>query len=129
MRVEATFEITGWDQETWDESPSGTLGRARVTKQFSGDIDGTSVAEVLMATTGAGPAAYAAQERFTGTFAGRRGSFVAQHGATSLAEGSRWVIVTGSGSGDLDGLSGTGTLDIVDGVHRIAFDYELEAAT
>lgn len=126
MRAEAVFEITGWDQTTWDESPSGTLGRARVTKSFGGDLEGSSVAEVLTAESPAGPAAYTAQERFTGSFAGRTGSFVAQHGATSLADDSRWVIVEGTGAGELSGLTGTARLDIdAEGTHRIVFDYEL----
>ena len=126
MRATATFEITDWGQSAWDESPAGTLARARVTKRFSGEVEGTSVAEVLMAETSAGPAAYTAQERFTGSLGGRSGSFVAQHGATSLAEGSRWVVVAGSGSDELAGLTGTAVLEVrPDGTHEITFDYEL----
>jgi hypothetical protein len=129
MRANATFEVTGWDQVEWDESPSGTLARARVTKQFSGEVDGTSVAEVLAASTSAGPAAYTAQERFTGALGGRSGSFIAQHGATSLAEGSQWIIVTGSGSDELAGLSGTATLTVHDdGTHAIEFEYQFEGS-
>lgn len=128
MQGVATFEITGWEQETWDEGPSGTLGRAMVTKQFSGALEGTGVAVVLTASTSAGPAAYTAQERFTGSLGGRTGSFIAQHGATSVADGSRWVIVTGSGSDELTGLVGTALLDVADdGTHRITFEYELDA--
>ncbi len=125
MRANATFEITGWDQSEWDESPSGKLARARVTKQFSGEAEGSSVAEVLTAETSTGPAAYTAQERFAGSLGGRAGSFIAQHGATEAGNSSGWVIVTGSGSGDLTGIAGTATLTVDDDGHRITFDYEL----
>ena len=128
MRADATFEITGWDQTDWDESPSGTLARARVTKAFTGEVEGTSVAEVLMAGTSAGPAAYTAQERFTGSLGGRQGSLIAQHGATEAGNQSGWVIVAGSGSGELSGITGTALLTVDDdGGHRITFDYELAA--
>jgi hypothetical protein len=127
MRATATFEITGWDQTEWDDSPSGKLGRAHVTKQFSGDLVGTSAAEVLTAGTSAGPAAYTAQERFTGSLGDRTGSFIAQHGATSIADGSRWVIVAGSGSDGLVGLTGTALLEVTaEGVHQIVFDYDFD---
>ena len=128
MRARATFEITGWDQEAWDTSPSGTLARARVTKVFTGDVEGTSVAEVLMAETRAGPAAYTAQERFTGALGGRTGTFIAQHGATSLAAPAGWTIVDGSGTGQLGGLTGTAVLEVAGGRHEITFEYELPGA-
>ena len=54
-----------------------------------------------------------AQERITGTLAGRTGSFVLEHGA-SMGEGVETVqwarVVAGSGTGELGGLSGTGTV-------------------
>ena len=128
MHAEATFEITGWEQTDWDESPSGTLARARVTKQFHGEVDGTSVAEVLTAATSAGPAAYTAQERFTRTLGGRSGRFIAQHGATELATSSGSTIVAGSRSGELTGMTGSAVLEVgADGSHCIAFDYDVLA--
>ncbi len=125
MRAAGTFEITHWDQTEWDDSPSGKLAQARVEKRFSGEVEGVSLAAVLMAETSVGPAAYTAQERFTGSLGGRSGSFIAQHGATEAGSQSGWVIVAGSGSGDLTGLSGTAVLDVGDGSHRITFEYEL----
>jgi len=127
MHAAATFEITEWDQTTWDDSPCGTLDRARVTKRFSGDVEGSSVAEVLLAVTTTGPAAYTAQERFTGTFAGRQGSFLAQHGATTFGDTAGWVILGGSGAGELEGISGSAALTVGDdGSHAIVFDYAIK---
>jgi hypothetical protein len=52
-RAMATFEITSWEQSTYDESEGmPTLGRATVGKSFAGDVDGISQAELLMAGRG-----------------------------------------------------------------------------
>jgi hypothetical protein len=68
MKFTQSFEITKWDQSSDDEAGQITLGRATVGKNFSdGELVGTSAAELLMVGTEAGPAAYTAVERFTGT--------------------------------------------------------------
>jgi hypothetical protein len=53
-----------------------------------------------------GQVAYTAMERITGTLAGRAGSFVLIHGATADT-GATGVVVPGSGTGELAGLTGT----------------------
>lgn len=127
MQASATFEVTGWDQETWDDAPGGKLSLARVSKTFTGEVEGTSEAQVLAAETRIGPAAYTAQERFTGRLADRSGSFVAQHGASTPGQTSEWHIVEGSGTDELTGIRGTAALQVTDdGVHSITFTYELE---
>lgn len=108
MRLTQAFEITKWDQSTYDESGDLTLGRAAVGKTFSqaaDGLEGTSTAELLMVGTTAGPAAYTAVERFTGTLAGRAGSFVMVHGASADQTSSPGKIV--AADGDLTGLTGT----------------------
>lgn len=106
--IRGAFDISGWEAEPYTvEGANGELTRVTATKQFVGDVEGTSVAELLMAgnTRGAG---YVASEVFTGTFLGRRGSVIVQH--WGLAEGtaaaSSGHIVPGSGTGDLEGVSG-----------------------
>jgi hypothetical protein len=116
VKVYATFEISGWEQDGYDAPPDGPpLTRATVRKTFSGALEGESVAELLTC----GELAYAANERVTGALDGRTGTFVLQHGAW---EGGQWgFVVPGSGTGDLAGLRGDARLD-----HgRIALDYEL----
>jgi uncharacterized protein DUF3224 len=52
-------------------------------KQLHGDLEGTSVGEMLTAMTSVKDSAgYVAVERVTGTLNGRRGSFILQHHAT-----------------------------------------------
>jgi hypothetical protein len=129
MRLIQAFEITKWDQSTYDESGDLTLGRAAVGKTFSqaGDdstgLEGTSTAELLMVGTTAGPAAYTAVERFTGTLAGRTGSFVMVHGASADQTSSPGKIV--AADGDLTGLTGTVVYEHDDKGPRLTVDYEL----
>ena len=111
MRVTATFEVTGWEQAAVDEPAEGLpRSRATVTKTFTGEVEATSSAELLMC----GQVAYTAQERVVGQVGGRVGSFLIQHGAVtgdaSDAEGrpvAGGVVVPGSGTGELTGIAGT----------------------
>ena len=127
MQADATFAIDSWDEEGTETFEGASFGRVRVTKTFTGDIEGTSTAALMTVGTADGPAAYTAHEWFSGTVDGRQGSFVSQHGAVSVEQGVVWTVVAGSGTGELVGLSGTGTLtvDEDDGTHRFTLDYEL----
>jgi hypothetical protein len=116
MKLEAAFEITGWDQASYDEPADGPpLTRATVRKAYAGALAGESVAELLTC----GELAYLANERVTATLDGHRGTFVLQHGAW---ESGQWgFVVPGSGTGGLAGLRGDARLD-----HgRLALDYDL----
>lgn len=126
MRFTQTFEITKWDQSTYDDADAVELGRATLSKIFAAQddgLDGTSSAEMLMVGTSAGPAAYTALERFTGKLAGRQGSFVMVHGATADQTSSPGKIV--AASGDLAGLTGTVVYEHDDKGPRLTLDYEL----
>lgn len=104
----APFEITEWDQTPYgDEGERNELARVTVTKVFTGDIEGQSVAELLMAGNPVG-AGYLASELFTGTVGTRSGSFVVQHGGLVDAGDAHSFgsIVPGSGTGELAGVRG-----------------------
>jgi hypothetical protein len=104
----APFEITGWEQVPYGEQDErNELARVTVSKVFTGDIEGESVAELLMAGNPVG-AGYLASELFTGTVGARSGSFVVQHGGLvdSDAAHSFGSIVPGSGTGELAGVRG-----------------------
>ena len=127
-RATASFEITSWDEQPYDERDGVKLSRTRVVKAFRGDIEGESTAELLMALAGEGSAAYVGMERVSGRVNGRQGSFVYLHSATATG-GSRsasWEVVAGSGTGELAGISGRIGIDILpDGGHVVTLDYEL----
>ena len=77
-----------------------------------------------------GSAGYVALERVTGTLKGRTGSFVLQHSATMTrgAPKASIAVVPDSGTGELQGISGTMTITVAgDGSHSYEFDYKIGA--
>lgn len=107
------------------------LGRFTLDKQFHGALEATSKGEMLTAAGSLkGSAGYVAIERVTGTLAGRTGSFALQHlgvmdrGAPTL----NITVVPDSGTGQLAGLTGAMTINIVDKKHFYDFEYTLPPA-
>ena len=126
MRASGTFEVQLTPQPS--ESPDVVPGRMSIDKRFHGDLEGTSRGQMLAASTSvAGSAGYVAIERFEGTLMGRRGTFVLQHSATMTrgAPDLRIAVVPDSGTGELEGLSGSMTIVIEGGKHSYGFDYTL----
>ena len=72
-------------------------------------------------------AGYVAMERVKGKLHGRKGSFVLQHtGKMNRGKPSLLVtVVPDSGTGELSGLTGTLSINIVDRKHYYEFTYEL----
>jgi len=127
MQITATFEITGWEETVYDEREDGPpLARATVRKRFSGPLEGTSVAEVLLA----GQAGYLASERVEGMLEGRHGTFVLQHGGIADETGQHAFgqIVPGSGTGALRGLRGEAAFAHDDSGARLTLRYTLPAS-
>ncbi|MDF5753762.1 DUF3224 domain-containing protein [Spongiactinospora sp. TRM90649] len=125
------FDIDEWDARPYDQGAEGPkLARVHVGKTFRGDLEGTSTAELLtVVTADDAPLAYCGIERFDGTLGGLRGTFVLQHTATASGGGSElaWAIVTGSGTGALAGITGTGGIDAdSDGGHTYTLEYRFE---
>jgi hypothetical protein len=113
---------------TPSDTGDGTLGRLSIDKQFHGDLEGASKGEMLTGATSVKTSAgYVAIERFSGTLHGRSGTFILQHSGT-MNRGAPHLIITvvpDSGSGELTGLAGTMTIDIVAGKHSYDFEYTL----
>jgi len=74
-----------------------------------------------------GVAGYVAIEVFTGTLAGKHGSFALQHMATMDHGGRKMtvIVVPGSGTGELTGITGTFIIDIENGQHSYDLVYTL----
>ena len=123
-----TFEVKITPQTPEDKSDGVSLGRFLNEKQFHGDIEASSRAEMLTAGTEVkGSAGYVAMERVTGTLHGRSGSFVLQHSGI-MNRGVPQLTVTvvpDSGTGQLVGLAGKMAIDIRDGKHFYDFEYTL----
>jgi hypothetical protein len=82
-----------------------------VTKQFSGDIDGQSATEWLIAYAEDGSATFVGLERIRGTVGGRSGSFAVQHVGTFEEGAARAAlpIAPGSGTDELRSIAGHGS--------------------
>jgi len=98
-------------------------------KQWHGGLEGMSQGEMLSSGSGAkgSSGAYVALEQFTGTLAGRSGSFVFQQMGTMTrgVPNLTITVVPDSGSGQLAGIAGTLTIVIADGKHSYDFEYTL----
>ncbi|MXY75990.1 MAG: DUF3224 domain-containing protein [Acidimicrobiia bacterium] len=104
------------------------LNRNVVRKVFSGDMVGSSEAQMIAALTATpGSAGYVAIEHFSGSVGGRSGSFVLQHrGVMNRGDALLEVtIVPDSGTGELAGISGTLEIHNEEGQHSYVLDYEL----
>ena len=105
-----------------------SLGRLSIDKRFEGDLEAVGAGEMLTALTPVeGSAGYVAIERVTGILHGREGSFVFQHTGT-MGEGVQQLSITvvpDSGTGELSGITGSFSLNIVEGRHFYEFSYEL----
>jgi hypothetical protein len=126
MRASGAFEVQIAPQAQ-DQAEGSTLSRMSLDKQFHGDLVGTGKGEMLTAGTDTGSAVYVAIERVTGTLHGRAGTFVLLHNGTMTHDSQQLTItvVPDSGSGQLAGLSGNLTINIVDGKHLYDFEYSL----
>ena len=123
-----SFEVNMEPEPPFLEQDGMTLNRNAVRKEFSGDMVGASEAQMLAAFTGTpGSAGYVAIEHFTGSVAGKSGSFVLQHsGVMDKGDAKLTVIVVpDSGAGALTGISGTMTLDNDEGRHSYVLEYEI----
>ncbi|MBL7253914.1 DUF3224 domain-containing protein [Paractinoplanes lichenicola] len=133
MQATATFEVADF---TPAPVPAGEIktalpvGVATMRKTFTGEIDGRS--ETLFTAAFdpvSGTGTYVAMESFEGSVAGRSGAFNFVHSAATTGQDRQaefLLIVPGSGTGDLTGISGTGVLTVDDdGTHHLRFDYEV----
>lgn len=113
--AKGTFKFTAWDEKTWDgkvarDVQGAKLTHAKIVNQFSGDIEGESQLQYVMYYDATGKAAYHGLEQITGTVDGRKGSFVlhTEGKFDGKTAGGTWEVVPNSGTGDLEGISGTG---------------------
>jgi hypothetical protein len=102
------------------------LGRMSIDKEFHGDLEGSSIGEMLAAATRIKDSAgYVAIERVSGTLGGRRGTFLLQHSATMTrgVPALSIAVVPDSGTDGLEGLSGRMTIRIEGKNHFYELEY------
>ncbi len=125
-RATGRFDLTKDLDPPYDNAPGAEISRAVITKQFHGDLVGTSVTHMTQIMSEIdGSAGYVAVERVIGTLQGRTGTFVLQHNALG-DRGDRnlnIVVVPDTGTGELVGLRGKLDVDISGGKHDYFLDY------
>ena len=125
MHANGTFTV---NVQPIAPAPADGLARFSIDKQIHGDLEATTKGEMLSGgDPRQGAAGYVAMEMLTGTLKGKHGSFALQHFATMDASGPKMnvVVVPGSGSGELKGISGTFAIHIEKGQHSYDFEYTL----
>lgn len=131
MRAKGPFEVKITPQSSPD-LPQGVISRMTIDKTFHGDLEATSTGEMLASGSGAkgSSGGYVALEQVTGTLNGHKGTFVLQHSATMTngVPDLSIIVVPGSGTEQLVGLSGKLSIVISEGKHSYDFEYSLPEA-
>ena len=107
----ATFKVESWNEEKSVDAERGAIALARVEQSLSGEIEGTGLAQWLMCYRADETADFVGLQQVEGVIGERRGSFVLTSNGSfdgKVAAGEM-RIVDGSGSGELEGIAGTGS--------------------
>jgi Protein of unknown function (DUF3224) len=130
-RATATFKIEGWDEKPFDQlDGERKLTQASVKQAFSGDIAGDGIVEWLMCYRPDQTTDFVGLQRISGRLGDRSGSFVLLQTAGifdgKVARG-RLSVVPDSGTGELQGLRGTGEFSAPQGGEpSMTLDYDFE---
>jgi hypothetical protein len=130
-RAACTFKIEGWDEQPYAEIEGGRkLTKASVKQAFAGDLQGEGAVEWLMCYRPDQTAEFVGLERFSGQLGERAGSFVLllSSGTFDGKEARASVsVVSGSGTGNLSGLRGSGEFSAPQGgEYSMTLDYDFE---
>jgi hypothetical protein len=112
-KATGSFELTSMTEEPYEELDGGIkLTHASGAQRLTGDIEGDGAVHWLMLYRPDKTARFVGLQRITGSVAGRHGTFVlaAEGDHEDGSSEIRWTVVRGSGTGDLAGISGTGSM-------------------
>lgn len=126
LHASGTFDVDLLPRTLEGDSQEQGLGALSIDKRFQGDLEGSSVGEMLSFRSQVeGSAGYVAIEHVTGTLGDRSGTFVLQHSSfmNRGAPTQSIVVVPDSGTGELEGLEGELTITVTEGQHLYDFDY------
>jgi hypothetical protein len=124
-----TFTVAAWNEDTYQElEADAKLTKATVTFAMSGDMTAEATWDAVMCYRPDGTAVYTGIQRVQGRLAGVDGTFVVLADG-EFADGearSRWQVIEGSGTGGMDGLTGTGqAVATAAPPGTFTFDYDL----
>jgi Protein of unknown function (DUF3224) len=127
VNATAPFANDRYEEEPYAEAEGAELARVHISRTFTGDLEGSSTAELLI-TKSEGGGGYVGHDAISGTLGGRAGSFVFQHSGILSPDGvtNTGTIVPGTGTGELAGITGEGTmLADEEGNHTLTLSYQL----
>jgi hypothetical protein len=127
VNASSPFTNDRYEEEPYGEMEGTELSRVHISRTFTGDLDGESTAELLIAKAEGG-GGYIGHDRISGTLAGKSGGFVFQHSGLMSPDGvsNTGTIVPGTGTGELAGITGEGTMLADDeGNHTLTLEYRL----
>jgi hypothetical protein len=127
LNATAPFTNDRYEEEAYAEADGVELSRVHIFRTFTGDLEGESTAELMIAKSGGG-GGYIGHDRISGSLAGKTGGFVFQHTGVMGPDGvtNTGTIVPGTGTGELESITGEGTmLADEDGSHTLTLTYEL----
>ena len=108
------FAVAAWDENAYlERDGERKLTRASVGQTFTGDLTGSGTVEWLMSYGEDGTARFVGLQHIESDADGRNGTVVVETAGDfdgQKAAGS-WTVVPGSGTGDLEGMAGTGTFE------------------
>lgn len=125
QHAKGTFTV---DIQPISPAPAAGLSRFSINKQIHGDLEATTQGEMYSGgDPKRGAAGYVAIEVVSGTLKGKRGTFAMQQMATMDAKGPEIsiVIVPGSGTEELEGITGKLVLEVKEGRHSYDLEYVL----
>jgi len=128
VNASSSFTNDRYDEDPYAAADGTELSRVHISRTFTGDLEGESTAELMIAKSEGG-GGYIGHDRIAGTLGGKSGSFVFQHGGIMGPAGvsNTGTIVPGTGTGELEGISGEGTMLADDeGNHTLTLTYVLD---
>ena len=134
MRATGTFTVTDFTPADIAPKPEIRVALdvsiATMRKEYHGAVEGRSTTIFTTAyDPDRGVGAYVAMETFEGSLDGSEGTFAFLHSASTSGSDradEHFLIVPGSGTAGLAGITGGGSLVVEeDGTHHMTFDYTL----
>jgi hypothetical protein len=108
--AKAKITVQSSEAQPYDQTGGPTLMELHLSETFTGDLDGQSPVRALQVQRDDHSARLVSMQRFRGKLGGREGTFVLQ-GSEVVENGkikATWLVVPGSGTGELSGLHGEG---------------------
>jgi hypothetical protein len=125
--IKGTFEVNAMPVEASSVTKELGLQHMRFEKRFDGPLSATSLVSMMgLMNKDIGSGGYVALEKITGELDSKKGTFFMQH-SSSMHKGiskQSISVVPDSGTGELIGILGEMTIEIVDGKHFYTFTFE-----